>query len=233
MKKICNLRSHYDVSNEFFIEFFKYIFKNPNIYIITHNNKIVDDLIIKIQEDIFNCIPGIKYRNKLKNVNINIGGKLYGLDDHQFFVSFPLKDINLDNIIIESDIDSFTIDNFTIKELNEIKKIFLDSEKQIMEYNKVYFDLLNSEIMNKEIREKAKNYFIDKIYSIKKIIGYENEINEEVRKEIIDKIVFHFKGNKNDFEERLLCIKKITLLNEIENINCIKKKYLKYQIKKR
>ena len=79
---------------------------------------------------------------------------------------FPIEDINLDNIIIESDIDSFTIDNFTIKELNEIKKIFLDAERQIMEYNKVYFDLLNSEIINKEIREKAKNDFIVKINSI-------------------------------------------------------------------
>ena len=89
--KIYNLRSHYDISNIFFIEFFKYIFKNPNIYILTHNNKIINDFIIKIQEDIYNCIPEIKYRNKLKNVNINIGGKLYGLNDDQCFVGSPLR----------------------------------------------------------------------------------------------------------------------------------------------
>ncbi len=51
------------------------------------------------------------------------------------FVGSPLKDINLDNIIIESDIDSFTIDNCSIKELNEIKQIFLDAEKQVIEHN--------------------------------------------------------------------------------------------------
>ena len=89
--KIYNLRSHYDISNIFFIEFFKYIFKNPNIYILTHNNKIINDFIIKIQEDIYNCIPEIKYRNNLKNVNINIGGKLYGLNDDQCFVGSPLR----------------------------------------------------------------------------------------------------------------------------------------------
>jgi len=39
--KICSLKGNYDNSNAFFIEFFKYIFRNANIDIITYNKKLL------------------------------------------------------------------------------------------------------------------------------------------------------------------------------------------------
>lgn len=73
---IANLREMYDSSDEFYQEFFKYIFKNQILYIETNKeNKTIDDFIIKIHDDYGNNCSGykptIKYEKKLKIVNIS------------------------------------------------------------------------------------------------------------------------------------------------------------------
>ena len=90
---------------------------------------------------------------------LTIGGVLYGQNNFHFRTEASLKYINLDNIFINSDIDSFTIDNFTIEELKEIKKLFLSLDKQSEIYNKEYNDLLENNDRDKDSIEKVKKNF--------------------------------------------------------------------------
>ena len=97
---IANLREMYDSSDEFYQEFFKYIFKNQILYIETNKeNKTMDDFIIKIHDDYGNNCSGykptIKYEKKLKIVNISLGGRLYCKNVFGNPVESPLRLINL------------------------------------------------------------------------------------------------------------------------------------------
>ena len=111
-------------------------------------------------------IPKIKYEKKFKNVNITIKGRLYGEGVYHDLAESPLQFINLDNIKIDSNLDSFTIDHFTIEELREFKNLITSMRPTVDVYNKEYNDeytklLTNEEIepIKNELKEKTKEEF--------------------------------------------------------------------------
>ena len=118
---IAALREGYESPNcEFFEDFFNFIFKNQNMYIKTNKNcKNIEEFIIKIYDsNPFDCPTcereNIIYEKKGKNVNIEVCKGLY---EYSGFYESPSPYIDLDSVIIDQSLDSFTIDNYTINDL--------------------------------------------------------------------------------------------------------------------
>jgi len=121
---IATLRGGLGSSNyDFFEDFFNFIFKNQNIYIKTNKNcKNIEEFIIKIYDDNpFDCSAcqrgNIVYEKKGKNVNIEL---CKGLDEYDRLYESPSLYMDLDNVIIDQSLDSFTIDNYSINELKNL-----------------------------------------------------------------------------------------------------------------
>ena len=119
------------------------------MYIKTNkNNKNIEEFKIKIYDNnkCGTChIDTIIYEKRGKNVNITMGRRLYGIPVINYFglQESPLKYINLDNIIIDPFLDSFTIDHHTINELKEIKNFISEQHKKIKNFKTYYDDIKN------------------------------------------------------------------------------------------
>ena len=209
--KVAKERESYeDATSEFFPNFFSFIFNNQIIYIKTNeNNKSINEFKIKIY-DIIKCgtcqIKPIIYEKNRKNVNITVNGRLYGKPVlcYNGLQESPLKYINLDNIIINPSLDSFTIDHHTINELKEIKNFISEQHKKIEKWKIDY-----------EQFKKKYHYYSDKD-KLKK------EINELKLKEDLFRneksVILKDLDKKSYFEKTICYIKEISLSDEIHQI---------------
>ena len=143
---IANLRGMYDSSQEFYQEFFNYIFKNQILYLKTNKeNKTIDDFIIKIHDDYgmndSGYKPTIKYEKKLNIVKITLEGKLYCQDVFHCPAESPLRSIKLNNAKIDEKLDGFFIDNYSLDQFKKINELIFSLnntfEDELKEYKKI------------------------------------------------------------------------------------------------
>ena len=206
--------NEYEPTSEFYPNFFNFIFNNQNMYIKTNkNNKNIEEFKIKIYDNnkCGTChIDTIIYEKRGKNVNITMGRRLYGIPVINYFglQESPLKYINLDNIIIDPFLDSFTIDHHTINELKEIKNFISEQHKKIKNFKTYYDDIKN------KIHYYTKNLEI-KLNELKlKEDLLRNERN----------IILKDLDKKSYFEKTISKIKEITLIEEIGQLKELNKK---------
>ena len=62
---------------------------------------------------------------------MTIKGTLFGINNYGEYEESAIKNINLDNIKIDQNLDSFLVDGFNIEQLNQIKNYLLTSEKEL------------------------------------------------------------------------------------------------------
>ena len=216
---IANLRDVYDSSDEFFQEFFKFIFKNQILYIKTNKeNKAVDDFVIKIHDDYgWNCSgykPTIKYEKKSKIVNITLGGRLYCKNVFDYPVESPLRLINLSNAKIDSKLDGLFIDKYTLDQFKKINELILSLNKNFEEELKEYKKICQNRDIEKDFKKKCVGELDDKIEIINKKIELLSQDN-----------------NKDTFENKLLEINKLILLRTKDEIEKIKKQLIILDVK--
>lgn len=188
---VANLRETYDYSqSDFFPEFFKFIFDNQIINIKTNNKKDnnINEIEIKFHDDYGGYIhKTTKYIKKNKDVSVTIKGTLFGINNYGEYEESAIKNINLDNIKIDQNLDSFLVDGFNIEQLNQIKNYLLTSEKELQIYLQKYYELLNKSrrdnYISKESKEKYNDELNEKIEKIKKI-RKANETNPDIGKNI-------------------------------------------------
>ena len=116
---------------------------------------------------------------------MTIKGTLFGINNYGEYEESAIKNINLDNIKIDQNLDSFLVDGFNIEQLNQIKNYLLTSEKELQIYLQKYYELLNKSrrdnYISKESKEKYNNKLNEKIEKIKKI-WKANETNPDIGK---------------------------------------------------
>ena len=223
--KVSSMREEYeDASSEFFPHFFNFFFKNinnQNIFIETHNyNKNIEKFKIKIY-DIIGCgtcqKKPIVYEKIGKNVNITVGGRLYGEPVYSYntIQESPLKYINFDNVKIDPCLDSFTIDYHTINELKVIKKLIPEEIKKCEnirnKYKKLYEEIIN--IHKKILTSFFFNYNENKIENI--LIELKNKkqlLNNQL------KINYNKIDKKNNYDKTVSIIKNYVFQEESSQI---------------
>ena len=229
--KIANQRGYgYETDSEFFQKFFNFIFKNQNIYIKTNEpNKNIEEFQIELY-DLIGCWTCNKhpiiYEKKGKNVNLTINGNLFGYPIPFYdggLEESPLKFINLDNIKIDPHINNFTIEDHTVKELNEIKKYLLKQYEKIEIFTKDY----------KIFYDNYKEKYIDENYNDNNL---QIEINELKKKETNLKnqrdLLLRDCEEENNFGNIMTKINALVLENEINQIKKLRKDLEKLQKKK-
>jgi len=203
---IANLRGMYDSSQEFYQEFFNYIFKNQILYLKTNKeNKTIDDFIIKIHDDYgmhdSGYKPTIKYEKKLNIVKITLEGKLYCQDVFHCPAESPLRNINLNNAKIDEKLDGFFIDNYSLEQFKKINELIFSLNNTFEDELKEYKKLCQYREIEKELKKKSVSELNDKIENINK------------------KIKLLSQDNSNDsFENKLIEIHKLILLYTINII---------------
>jgi len=196
----------YDSSQEFYQEFFKYIFKNQILYFKTNKeNKAIDDFIIKIHDDYgmhdSGYKPTIKYEKKLNIVKITLEGKLYCQDVFHCPAESPLRNINLNNAKIDEKLDGFFIDNYSLEQFKKINELIFSLNNTFEDELKEYKKLCQYREIEKELKKKSVSELNDKIENINK------------------KIKLLSQDNSNDsFENKLIEIHKLILLYTINII---------------
>ena len=201
-------------TSEFFKYFFNFILHFQNIHVKTKKScKNIEEFILKIfDSDYFagNSFQrdNIVYERKGKNANINIGRMLLGCDATE---ESPLQYLNLDSIIIDPSLDSFTMDGFTLKELKYLKK-FISEHLKI---NEAIYEKYNN--IEKELESNCDNNKKDNtLNNLKK----EQELISEKIKNYEKNEKFE-KNNESYFEESISRIKKEHLnieFNKIDNL---------------
>jgi len=123
----------------------------------------------------------------------------------------PLQYLNLDSIIIDPSLDSFTMDGFTLKELKYLKK-FISEHLKI---NEAIYEKYNN--IEKELESNCDNNKKDNtLNNLKK----EQELISEKIKNYEKNEKFE-KNNESYFEESISRIKKEHLnieFNKIDNL---------------
>ena len=110
---------------------------------------------------------------------MTIKGTLFGINNYGEYEESAIKNINLDNIKIEQNLDSFLVDGFNIEQLNQIKNYLLTSEKELQIYLQKYYELLNKSRRDNYISKESKEKYNDeKIKKIRKA----NETNPDIGK---------------------------------------------------
>ena len=200
-------------TDEFFKYFFNFILHFQNIHVKTKNScKNIEEFRLKIYDSCFFAGNSFKrdnivYERKGKNANINIGPMLLGCDAT---VESPLQYLNLDIIIIDPSLDSFTMDGFTLNELKYLKK-FISEHFKINEairekYNNIEKELENNCDNNKKDNtlnnlKKEQELISEKIKNYEKNEKFEKN-NESYFEKIISKIIkkhLNIEFNKIDY----------------------------------
>ena len=190
----------------FFQYFFNFILHFQNIHIKTKKScKNIEEFILKIYDSDYFAGNSyqrdkIVYERKRKNANLEIGPMLLGCDAN---IESPLQYLNLDSIIIDPSLDSFTMNGFTINELKYLKE-FISEQLKIKEA--IYEKYKNIE---KELESNCDNNKIDNIlFNLRKD-----------SKLISNKIKSFEKNNESYFEKTISKIKKEHLNIEFNIIN--------------
>ena len=217
--KVANNRENYEKStSEFFPIFFKFIFENQLLAIKTNeNNKDIENFMIEIydNEGCDSCEKKkVSYNKKRKNVNITIEGILYGeVFLNPYLQESPLKYIDLDKLIIDSCLDSFTIDNLSLEQLKQIKLFSLEHFKKIENLEYFFNNIVkynNNELENEENELKLRQQFLEDEIEIIKLynsIDYVKEKYYEIKLYSVKELAYFHE--KDIIEKILKKIKKI------------------------
>ena len=196
-----NLRDLGDnTKSDFFPQFFKFIFENQIISPKTSNKKEnnIKEFILKLHDNygynMSGYIPKINYKKINKNVSLNIGGSLYGINVFQNWENAPIKLIKFDDAKVSQNLDSFTIDNFSLEQLNIIKNLILSLEKKYEEfmnkYNEIFKKIRYEQYIKKEMKEKYVHDLDEHIESLKNKIKV---LTKNMEEEILNKFEYKLK----------------------------------------